>query len=100
MRHERVVSCCCPDYVTATAEPVIVSKSCCDVLEGAAPAISEGVPAPLVADAPERLLLSTDVEPPPARTSMVLDGRALIHGSASVPPRRIPVFLSLRQLVI
>jgi hypothetical protein len=100
MLGERLVSCCCPDEVTATAEPVIVPRSCCDVLEGAAPAIADGVPARWVAGAPERLVLSTDVEPPPARTALVPDGRNLTWGSASAPPRRIPVFLSLRQLVI
>ncbi len=70
------------------------------MLEGAAPAISDGVPTRLVAEAPERLVLSTDVEPPPASMALVADGRALSWGSVSAPPRRIPVFLSLRQLVI
>jgi hypothetical protein len=100
MLGERLVSCCCPDDVTATAEPVLVSTSCCDVLEGAAPAISEGAPARLVADGPDRLLVSMEVEPPHPLTALVPTRRALTWGSASARPRRIPVFLSLRQLVI
>ena len=97
---QRLTTCCCPDAEKRSSDPVLAAAGCCDLLEGAAPMSSERLPSRLVADAPERSALVMDVEPPEASVVLAPDEPEMHWGSGSGPPRRIPVFLSLRQLLI
>jgi hypothetical protein len=97
---QRLTICCCPDAEERSPGPVLAATGCCDVLEGSAPVTSECLPSRLVADVPERSTLAMDVELPAAPVDLAPDEPATHWGSASGPPRRIPVFLSLRQLLI
>ena len=98
---ERLPSCCCPDDEASRAEgPVLASSACCDTLVGSAPASSEALSTPLVGDAPERTLSSTEVVPPVVPLDLVPCEAFLECGSSAGFARRIAVFLSLRQLLI
>ena len=101
MLGERLPSCCCPDDEVSQGEgPVLASSACCDTLVGTAPATSEAVSTPSVADAPERTLSSTDVVPPVVPLDVVPCEASLERRSAARPARRSAIFLSLRQLLI
>src|SRR5271165_169418 len=97
---QRLTSCCCPDSQERLATSVIAAASCCDVLEGAAPASPESLPRRMVVSAPESSPRTMDVEPPPAPVDLVGDTQVTAWVGPSGPPRRIPVFLALRQLLI
>src|SRR5450755_4602091 len=73
MRRERLATCCCADGATRSPDVGLGSGTCCDVLAGSAPATSARVPSRIVADAPQRTALSTDVELPEATVAMAPD---------------------------
>jgi hypothetical protein len=100
MRRERLTTCCCPGDATRSREAVLASSACCDVLTGSAPASSVRIPTRLFAVAPERIVLSRDVDLPEATVVLAPDEVATHRGTTSGPLRRSPVFLSLRQLLI
>jgi hypothetical protein len=97
---QRLTTCCCPDEQERSSKPVLAAARCCDFLEGAAPSSSERLASRLAAEAPERSALAQDVELPEASTVLSPNAPETHRGSGSGPPRRIPVFLSLRQLLI
>jgi hypothetical protein len=97
---QRLTTCCCPDAEERSSDPVFTAAACCDLLENAAPMRAERLPSRLVANAPERSAMAMDVELPEASIVLGPDAPETQRGSGSGPPRRIPVFLSLRQLLI
>ncbi len=96
----RLMACCCPDTDERSPGPALTTAGCCDVLEGTAPMSSERVASRVVAGAPERSSLTIDVELPATHVALAPDDSGIHWAGTSGPPRRIPVFLSLRQLRI
>jgi len=100
MLGHRLMACCCPETAERSTDPVLAAAGCCDLLDRAAPGGSERLASRVVAGAPERSTLTVDVELPAAQVDLAPDEPGIYWTGSSGPPRRIPVFLSLRQLLI
>jgi hypothetical protein len=100
MRGQWLSTCCCPDSNERSPGPMVAATGCCDVLDRAAPVSSERLPSRLIAGATTHSPLAMDVKLPAVPVDLQPNDLARHWVSASGPPRRIPVFLSLQQLLI
>lgn len=99
-RGQWLSTCCCPDSEERSPGPMVVATGCCDVVDRTAPASAERLTSRLIAGAPVRSALAMDVELPLVPVDLLPNALARHWVRASGPPRRIPVFLSLQQLLI